>query len=65
MSLALDHTKRQRIRDDLIASRDRAPLFDSSRFARDLGALIVRMVDRFDHGLPPAPIEAESTKEAP
>ena len=44
------------VRDSLLlAARDTAPLFDSTRFANDMGDLLQRMVERSDQGLEPAP----------
>lgn len=54
---------RQTLREHLAASRDSAPLFDSTRYAKDLGDLMIRMVERFDQGLPPAPLAAQPSEE--
>lgn len=40
-------------------ARTASPLFDGRRFARDLERLLLRMVERQDAGLPPAPLAAE------
>ncbi|MGE5451561.1 MAG: tetratricopeptide repeat protein [Acidobacteriota bacterium] len=58
VSLATDRVRLQKMRADLLASRDTAPLFDSTRFAKDLGELMLRMVERNDQGLDPAPLPA-------
>lgn len=59
VTLANDSARRKAVRQSLIAARDEAPLFDSSRFAHDLGKLVIRMVERFDQGLEPAPLAAQ------
>ncbi|MFM2068368.1 MAG: hypothetical protein RLZZ584_3277, partial [Pseudomonadota bacterium] len=48
---------RQRVAD----ARHSSPLFDGRRFARDLQALIERMVERELRGLAPAPLAATTT----
>lgn len=58
VNLALDQKRLQTMRQGLLASRDTAPLFDSTRFANDLGNLMLRMVERSDQGLEPAPLPA-------
>lgn len=58
VNLALDKARLQKMRADLLASRDTAPLFDSTRFAKDFGELMLRMVERNDQGLDPAPLPA-------
>lgn len=52
LALAGDAQARQRIRTQLEASRDVAPLFDSEAYARDFSALIWRMAERHAQGLP-------------
>ncbi|MDE1999489.1 MAG: hypothetical protein KGI52_11235, partial [Burkholderiales bacterium] len=51
-----DHLKA--LRHKLSVARDTAPLFDSTRFAHDFGQLMLRMVERQDQGLDPAPLPA-------
>lgn len=58
VNLAMDKVRLQKMRADLLASRDTAPLFDSTRFAKDFGELMLRMVERDDQGLDPAPLPA-------
>ena len=58
VGLALDPSRLQQVRQGLLDCRDTAPLFDSTRFAKDLGDLMLRMVDRSDRGLEPAPLPA-------
>lgn len=58
VGLALDSSRLQEVRQGLLDCRDTAPLFDSTRFAKDLGDLMLRMVDRSDRGLEPAPLPA-------
>ena len=53
VELASDTQRRQALREQLLAGRDTLPLFDSLRFARDIEALYLRMIQRHDAGLPP------------
>ncbi|MFZ4551492.1 MAG: tetratricopeptide repeat protein [Aquabacterium sp.] len=59
VALAQETELRAAMRQALLDARDSAPLFDSSRFASDLGHLMQRMVERVDQGLPPASLPAE------
>jgi predicted O-linked N-acetylglucosamine transferase (SPINDLY family) len=59
LELAADAPRRRALRKQLLAARDTSPLFDSTRFARDIEALYVRMIERHDAGLPPAPLAAD------
>lgn len=54
--LATHPTALKDYRARLAAARDTAPLFDCSRFTRDLEVLYQRMWARHQEGLPPAPI---------
>lgn len=63
VALALDRTRLSQVREGLLAARDTAPLFDSTRFATDLGNLLQRMVARSDQGLDPAPLPAIHTEQ--
>lgn len=47
-----------RLHQELVAARDHAPLFDSTRFAQDLGDLFERMFRRWEQGLAPAALPA-------
>ncbi|MFM2340718.1 MAG: hypothetical protein RLZZ592_371 [Pseudomonadota bacterium] len=47
------------LRQRLARARVESPLFDGRRFARDFERLLLRMVERQDAGLPPAPLAAE------
>jgi predicted O-linked N-acetylglucosamine transferase (SPINDLY family) len=58
VALATDSPRRQALREHLHRARQEAPLFDSEGFARDFGALVERMVARWEQGLPPAPLAA-------
>jgi protein O-GlcNAc transferase len=58
VALGTDPDRRQALREHLRLARQQAPLFDSERFARDFGALVERMVARWEQGLPPAPLAA-------
>ncbi|TAK74944.1 MAG: hypothetical protein EPO12_19585 [Aquabacterium sp.] len=58
INLAHDRAKLDGLRSHLRRSRDFAPLFRADRFARDLGDLFIRMVERYDQGLPPAALPA-------
>jgi predicted O-linked N-acetylglucosamine transferase (SPINDLY family) len=44
------------LRAALARRRDSSPLFDTNRFRRHLEAAYVAMVERYQHGLPPATI---------
>lgn len=46
------------LRQRLEAARTASPLFDGRRYARDFGALLLRMVERQNAGLPPEPLPA-------
>jgi predicted O-linked N-acetylglucosamine transferase (SPINDLY family) len=48
------------LRQRLEAGRVQSPLFDGRRFARDFQHLLLRMVERQDAGLPPAPLAAQT-----
>ncbi|MEY4753661.1 MAG: hypothetical protein RJA44_1336, partial [Pseudomonadota bacterium] len=48
----------QALRQRLAEARQTTPTFDGRRFAADLQALLLRMVERADAGLPPAPLPA-------
>ncbi len=63
VALALDRARLTQVRDSLLAARDTAPLFDSTRFANDMGDLLQRMVERSDQGLGPAPLPAAHTEQ--
>lgn len=51
----------ERQRDHLWDNRRDLPLFDNSRFTGELAALFERMVGRWQQGLPPAPLHAQTT----
>lgn len=51
---------RRRLED----ARRQSPLFDGRRFAGDLTRLLLRMVERHDAGLPPAPLAADGPTPA-
>ncbi|HMS79273.1 MAG TPA: UDP-N-acetylglucosamine-peptide N-acetylglucosaminyltransferase, partial [Burkholderiaceae bacterium] len=53
LALATDPARLASVRERLRVGRDRAPLFDSARFARELEALYVRMAERWRAGLAP------------
>lgn len=46
------------LRQRLETARTASPLFDGQRYARDFGALLLRMVERQNTGLPPEPLPA-------
>ncbi|MFN6994318.1 MAG: hypothetical protein ACK4PH_08950, partial [Aquincola tertiaricarbonis] len=48
----------QALRQHLRAQRLQLPLFDTARYARDYEALLQRMFDRHQAGLPPSPLPA-------
>ena len=56
LSLAADPERRQALRERLSQARGHCPLFDSARYALDFQALLTRMVDRQEAGLPVAPL---------
>ena len=56
--LAQDDEALCSIRDHLWDNRRDLPLFDNRRFAGELGDLLLRMVDRWQHGLAPAALPA-------
>jgi predicted O-linked N-acetylglucosamine transferase (SPINDLY family) len=58
LQLAAAPALRQQLREHLLAGRDRFPLFDSLRFTRDIEGLYLRMVERYDAGLPPEHLPA-------
>jgi predicted O-linked N-acetylglucosamine transferase (SPINDLY family) len=47
-----------RLRGRLVTARRSSPVFDGRQFAADLGALLTRMAERHDAGLPPAALPA-------
>jgi len=53
LALARDPARLRAIRERLVSGREMVPLFDSTRFARDLEALFMRMAQRHRAGLPP------------
>jgi predicted O-linked N-acetylglucosamine transferase (SPINDLY family) len=55
---AHDAAALQALRQRVQAARHSSPLFDGRRFAADFGDLLMRMVERQDAGLPPAPLAA-------
>lgn len=58
--LLSDRTALQGLRNHLAQGRTTFPLFDGARFARDLEALYLRMVDRAVAGLAPAALPAHA-----
>ncbi|HET8871531.1 MAG TPA: tetratricopeptide repeat protein [Aquabacterium sp.] len=62
VELATKPEQLKALRARLATARDAAPLFDSTRFARDFGQLMLRMVERQDQGLDPAPLPAEEIR---
>ncbi len=58
VELAHDPERLARMKATLVEARDRSPLFDSRRFARDFEALLLRMMQRHVDGLAPAPLPA-------
>ena len=61
VALAADAPRRSALRQRLVQARDSAPLFDATRFARDLEALYARMWARHTAGLPPAALPAQAS----
>jgi predicted O-linked N-acetylglucosamine transferase (SPINDLY family) len=69
-TLALDPARRAALRVRLAQARLEAPLFDGTRFARELEALYERMAERHRAGLspdhlPPRPVRAGGVGRAP
>ncbi|HEX6266814.1 MAG TPA: UDP-N-acetylglucosamine-peptide N-acetylglucosaminyltransferase, partial [Burkholderiales bacterium] len=68
-ALAIDVARRpervQALRAHLDAGRSGFPLFDGARFARDLEALYLRMVERERLGLPPEALPAAASIDPP
>lgn len=58
LALARDRGRLRALRTRLDEGRMHCALFDSARYTRDLEALIERMVERHDAGLPPAHLQA-------
>lgn len=65
IDLGRDPQRRQALRAHLSEARTSAPLFDSQRFAADFGQLLERMVQRWEQGLPPAPLPAQAAPFMP
>ncbi|NDE01124.1 MAG: glycosyltransferase [Gammaproteobacteria bacterium] len=59
VALASEAEIRQGLRAHLEQMRMELPLFDSERFTREFEALLLRMHERAQAGLPPAPLLAE------
>ncbi|MBU3672428.1 MAG: tetratricopeptide repeat protein [Sinobacteraceae bacterium] len=60
VALASEAEIRQGLRAHLEQSRMELPLFDSERFTREFEALLQRMHERAQAGLPPAPLPAKN-----
>jgi protein O-GlcNAc transferase len=58
VALAADRAPLDAMRRHLRDNRLALPLFDNRRFTRELAALFERMADRWQQGLPPAPLPA-------
>jgi predicted O-linked N-acetylglucosamine transferase (SPINDLY family) len=63
IGLALEPALLAGLKAHLDTHRLALPLFDSARFTRDFEALLVRMHERAEAGLPPAPLLAVSADE--
>lgn len=61
-ALAQQAEARAALRIRLAQATATSPLFDGARFAADFVALIERMVERQDQGLPPAPLAARAAR---
>ena len=59
VALAQNPSELQALKQHLIAQRTTLPLFDSERFTRDFEALLLRMWERHEAGLPPAHLPAQ------
>jgi predicted O-linked N-acetylglucosamine transferase (SPINDLY family) len=51
--LARDRGRLHELRERLAANRETCALFDSARYTQDFEALIARMIERYERGLPP------------
>ncbi|MBI5335638.1 MAG: tetratricopeptide repeat protein [Burkholderiales bacterium] len=60
LELAADPARRRELSERLIANRQTAPLFDGERYARDFEALLLRMLDRQQQGLPADHLPAQA-----
>jgi hypothetical protein len=60
-ALANDPAALKTLQQRLSGQRHAHPLFDSARHARDFEALLMRMFERQQAGLPPAPLAAEAS----
>ncbi|MCK6403142.1 MAG: hypothetical protein L6Q74_14760 [Sphaerotilus natans subsp. sulfidivorans] len=59
VQLAQDKVALDALRQRLAKARVESPLFDGRRYARDFERLLLRMIERHEAGLPPAPLAAE------
>ena len=59
IDLARDPGRRQLLRQRLALARGSSPLFDTTRFTRDIEALYLRMAERHALGLPAEPMAAQ------
>lgn len=65
IDLAHDRFRLTALRQRLAEARQRSPLFDGRRYARDFEQLLTRMVERHDAGLPPAALPAQPFANEP
>jgi len=61
-ALAADRGRLAALRERLVRARSERPLFDATRFARDLEALYRRMAERARAGLAPEHLWAEAAE---
>lgn len=64
VGLARQPSELQALRQRLAAARTESPAFDGRQYARDLEALLLRMVERHEAGLAPAPLPAAAPQPA-
>ena len=53
LELARNRSRLRQLRERLAGNRQSCPLFDGARYTRDFEALLMRMIERLDSGLPP------------
>ena len=58
LGLAREPQRLSALRERLVAVREHCALFDSAGYTRDFEALLLRMIERRDRGLPPAALAA-------
>ncbi|PXW91926.1 putative O-linked N-acetylglucosamine transferase (SPINDLY family) [Sphaerotilus hippei] len=65
LELAQDRPRLQALREHLVQARTASPAFDGRQYAKDFEALLLRMVERHEAGLPPAGLPADEPVTLP